>query len=95
MRDESHERLTLLDEFATAWNRHDVDALMSMMTDDCVFDASAGPDVAGTLVRLTERVERRALVPTSEAERGMLLAVRELAHLRRWVAAALQSVTRG
>jgi steroid delta-isomerase-like uncharacterized protein len=32
----------LLDAFADAWNRHDVDALMSMMTDDCVFEASAG-----------------------------------------------------
>jgi steroid delta-isomerase-like uncharacterized protein len=32
----------LLDRFAGAWNRHDVDGLMSMMTDDCVFAASAG-----------------------------------------------------
>ncbi len=38
----------LLDAFADAWNRHDADAIMSMMTDDCVFDASAGPDVCGT-----------------------------------------------
>src|SRR5690349_10627857 len=37
-----------LQAFADAWNRHDVDALMSFMTDDCVFDASAGPDVCGT-----------------------------------------------
>jgi ketosteroid isomerase-like protein len=37
----------LLDRFADAWNRHDLDALMSMMTDDCVFEASAGPDVNG------------------------------------------------
>jgi len=37
----------LLDRFAAAWNRHDLDALMSMMTDDCVFEASAGPDVNG------------------------------------------------
>ena len=39
--------LTLLDRFADAWNRHDLEALMSMMTDDCVFEASAGPQVAG------------------------------------------------
>ena len=39
--------LELLDRFAEAWNRHDLDALMSMMTDDCVFEASAGPDVDG------------------------------------------------
>jgi len=37
----------LLEAFAGAWNRHDVDALMSMMTDDCVFEASAGPEVNG------------------------------------------------
>jgi steroid delta-isomerase-like uncharacterized protein len=34
--------------FADAWNRHDVDALMSFMTDDCVFEASAGHEVCGT-----------------------------------------------
>jgi steroid delta-isomerase-like uncharacterized protein len=39
--------LELLDRFAGAWNRHDLDALMAMMTDDCVFDASAGPQVNG------------------------------------------------
>jgi len=37
-----------LQAFADAWNRHDVDALMSFMTDDCVFEASAGPDLCGT-----------------------------------------------
>jgi steroid delta-isomerase-like uncharacterized protein len=39
--------LTLLEHFADAWNRHDLDALMAMMTDDCVFQASAGPHVDG------------------------------------------------
>ncbi len=37
-----------LQRFADAWNRHDVDALMSFMADDCVFDASAGPEACGT-----------------------------------------------
>ena len=37
----------MLQAFADAWNRHDVDALMSFMSDDCVFEASAGPDVCG------------------------------------------------
>jgi len=36
-----------LQAFADAWNRHDADALMSFMSDDCVFEASAGPDVCG------------------------------------------------
>ena len=39
--------LRLLDRFAEAWNRHDLDALMSMVTEDCVFQASAGPHVDG------------------------------------------------
>ncbi len=34
--------------FADAWNRHDVDALMSFMTDDCVFETAAGPQACGT-----------------------------------------------
>jgi steroid delta-isomerase-like uncharacterized protein len=37
-----------LEEFADAWNRHDIDALMAFMTDDCVFESSAGPDACGT-----------------------------------------------
>ena len=37
-----------LEAFAQAWTRHDIDALMSFMADDCVFHASAGPDASGT-----------------------------------------------
>ncbi|AMO23933.1 nuclear transport factor 2 family protein [Ramlibacter tataouinensis] len=37
-----------LQAFADAWNRHDVEALMSFMTEDCAFEASAGPDTCGT-----------------------------------------------
>ena len=40
-----HERV--LTAFADAWNRHDVDALMSMMTADCAFEASGGSAVDG------------------------------------------------
>ena len=36
-----------LQAFADAWNRHDVDALMSFMTPDGVFEASAGDAVDG------------------------------------------------
>lgn len=36
-----------LQAFAEAWNRHDLEALMRFMTDDCVFEASAGPDACG------------------------------------------------
>ncbi|TXH39678.1 MAG: nuclear transport factor 2 family protein [Burkholderiaceae bacterium] len=36
-----------LADFAAAWNRHDLDALMGFMHDDCVFHAVAGPDQLG------------------------------------------------
>lgn len=36
-----------LRDFADAWNRHDLDALMSFMADDCAFHAVAGPDLLG------------------------------------------------
>ncbi len=41
--------ISVLDDFAAAWNRHDPDAILSMMTEDCVFEASRGPDVKGTI----------------------------------------------
>jgi uncharacterized protein (TIGR02246 family) len=37
----------LLTAFADAWNRHDLDALMSMMTSNGVFAASSGNEVDG------------------------------------------------
>src|SRR5712692_264547 len=39
--------IEFLQAFADAWNRHDVDALMTFMTDDCVFESGAGPGVCG------------------------------------------------
>lgn len=37
----------MLSAFSDAWNRHDIDALMTFMTDDCVFETAAGPDACG------------------------------------------------
>ena len=37
----------LLISFCDAFNRHDLDALMAHMTEDCIFDASAGPEQQG------------------------------------------------
>ncbi|MFQ5932416.1 MAG: nuclear transport factor 2 family protein [Nitrospiraceae bacterium] len=47
-----------LDAFADAWNRHDVDALMTFMTDDCVFKASAGPAVCGARYEGRDQVRK-------------------------------------
>ena len=35
----------MLRAFSDAWNRHDLDAIMAMSTDDCEFWSAAGPDV--------------------------------------------------
>lgn len=33
--------------FGQAWNRHDIDALMAFMDEDCTFHAAAGPELQG------------------------------------------------
>jgi steroid delta-isomerase-like uncharacterized protein len=38
---------SFLQRFADAFNAHDVKAILSFMSDDCIFQASAGPDVDG------------------------------------------------
>lgn len=58
--------LKLLDEFAAAWNRHDVDGLMACMAPDCVFEAASGKEVAGARHVGTEAV-RRAYAAVFEA----------------------------
>jgi ketosteroid isomerase-like protein len=40
--------LAMLDRFAAAWNRHDVDGLMDCMAPECAFETAAGKDVNGT-----------------------------------------------
>lgn len=52
----------VLDAFAAAFNRHDADGVMTFMTGDCVFEASAGPDVCGA------RYEGRDAVRAAFAE---------------------------
>ncbi|HET6768039.1 MAG TPA: nuclear transport factor 2 family protein [Chitinophagaceae bacterium] len=48
----------VLDAFANAFNAHDVDRILSYMTDDCVFQASAGPDVDGEKFAGREAVKK-------------------------------------
>ena len=45
-----------LQAFADAWNRHDIDGLMSFMTNDCIFESSAGTEIVGTTFRGQSRV---------------------------------------
>jgi rhodanese-related sulfurtransferase/ketosteroid isomerase-like protein len=57
-----------LQEFSDAWSRGDVDALMSFMTDDCVYHASVGPE-PGTSYHGREQV-RRGFVEMLAFDRG-------------------------
>ncbi len=47
-----------LQAFAKAWNRHDVDDLMSFMTDSCIFESSSGDEVCGTRYEGAEAVRK-------------------------------------
>jgi ketosteroid isomerase-like protein len=47
-----------LQSFADAFNAHDTKAIMSYMTADCVFEASAGPDADGQKFLGQEQVKK-------------------------------------
>jgi len=47
-----------LQSFVDAFNAHDIKAIMSHMTDDCVFEASAGPDFDGEKFTGQEEVKK-------------------------------------
>ena len=47
-----------LKSFADAFNAHDITAIMSHMTNDCVFEASAGPDFDGEKFVGQEQVKK-------------------------------------
>ena len=50
--------MAVLDSFANAFNAHDANKIMSYMTDDCIFEASAGPDVNGEKFTGKEAVKK-------------------------------------
>jgi steroid delta-isomerase-like uncharacterized protein len=39
----------LLSQFAAAWNRHDIEGLLALVTEDCVFETAAGPTAKGAI----------------------------------------------
>lgn len=39
--------LALLQAFGDAWNAHDLDGLLALCTDDCIFETAAGPLACG------------------------------------------------
>ena len=48
-----------LEKYADAWNRHDIDTIMSMMTDDCVFMSGGGRETSGSRYEGQEQVRLR------------------------------------
>jgi ketosteroid isomerase-like protein len=49
-------RLDVLERMLDAFNRHDLDAIMSLFASDCVFEAPRGPDPWGRRVEGKEAV---------------------------------------
>ena len=50
--------IAILEGFVNAFNAHDVDRILSYMTDDCVFEASAGPNADGEKFAGKEAVKK-------------------------------------
>ena len=48
-----------LQRFADAWNQHNIDSLMSFMTDDCQFDTGGGSEPWGERYQGNEEVRKR------------------------------------
>lgn len=80
MADQPQVTTDTLQAFTDAWNRHDIDALMSFMTDDCIFEAAAGPDACGT------RYEGREAVRAAFAQAWKTFPDAQWANGRHYVA---------
>jgi ketosteroid isomerase-like protein len=50
--------VAMLQAFGEAWNRHDVDAIMAYMADECAFETTAGPEPCGKRYEGRERVRQ-------------------------------------
>lgn len=69
----------LLVAYTAAWSRHDLEAIMDMMTPDCIFETSGGPDPWG------RRYEGSAAVREAIAEIFEMLADIRLTDARHFV----------
>ncbi len=61
--------IEFLERFAEGWNRHDLDGLMTFMTDDCVFETTADPEVCGKRYAGREQV-REAFARVQNVPQG-------------------------
>jgi hypothetical protein len=51
-----------LQSFVDAFNAHDIKAIISFMTEDCVFEASAGPEMDGEKFTGQQEVQKALAV---------------------------------
>jgi len=58
---DDHGYLRLLQDYADAWNDHDIDRIMSFMTADCIFQAGGGSERHGSRHQGAEPVRERFL----------------------------------
>ena len=49
----------ILETYSDAWNRHDIDTIMALMTEDCIFEPGGGPERYGTRYEGQEAVRER------------------------------------
>ncbi len=50
-----------LQEYSDAWNEHDIDKIMSFMTEDCVFEPGGGPERYGIRFEGAKAVRERCI----------------------------------
>lgn len=55
----SEMRTEQLEQFADAWNRHDIDAIMSFMHSNCIFEMGGGNEPCGEKVEGFDNVRER------------------------------------
>ena len=51
--------ISQLEDYSDAWNEHDIDKIMSYMTDDCIFETGGGTEKFGTRYQGFEIVRDR------------------------------------
>ena len=56
--DEAGITISLLESITDAYNRNDIDAVMSFFDEDAVFDHAAGPDINGTRFTGSETIRK-------------------------------------
>jgi ketosteroid isomerase-like protein len=98
----AHDTLVAIERFNEAFNRHDVDAIMALMTEDCIFDDTR-PAPDGTIHRGADAVRARWVAffersPHARFETEDIFACADRATVRwtyRWIRDGVAGHVRG